>query len=191
MVVQKMQDFYEFFGVSEYDLYTADMLGIIPTPGIMCSEQSKQEIDEILLGMQGLDGLGEPICALFQDVDDYYMVIPFMYDLKDDRQLEALKTRNEFIAFVCGGYGHSTHKDGFRFCTIDKNNKIHIEKDKTSQSLKLINALYTCGRDKMHFMLRVPENRRDEYLYDDLPELINQSLRNKKLKLFKGAITYP
>ena len=47
MVVQKMQDFYEYFGVDEYDLYTADMLGIIPTPGVMCSEQSKQEIDEI------------------------------------------------------------------------------------------------------------------------------------------------
>lgn len=191
MVVQTMEDFYEYFDVDEYDLYTADMLGIIPTPGVMASEQSRQEINEILLGMQVLNGIGEPICALFQDVGDYYMMIPFMYSLNDDRQLEALRTRKEFIAFVCGGYGHSASKDGFRLCTIDKNNKIHIEKDKTSQSLKLINALYTCGRDKMHFVLRVPEDRRDEYLYDDLPELINQSLRNEKLKLFKGAITYP
>lgn len=187
MVVQTMEDFYEYFGVDEYDLYTADMLGIIPTPGVMCSEQSRQEIEEILLGMQVLDGIGEPICALFQDVDDYYMVIPFMYSLNDNRQLEALRTRKEFIAFVCGGYGHSASKDGFKFCTIDKNNNVHI-KNKNSQSLELINSLYTCGRKKMHSALGVPEDRRNEYLYDDLSELVNQSLRNDKLKLFKGAI---
>ena len=82
MVVQTIEDFYSYFGVNEYDLYAADMLGIIPTPGVMPSEQSRQEIDEILLGMQELNGIGTPVCALFQDVDDYYMVIPYMYYLK-------------------------------------------------------------------------------------------------------------
>lgn len=188
MVVQTIEDFYSYFGVNEYDLYAADMLGIIPTPGVMPSEQSRQEIDEILLGMQELNGIGTPVCALFQDVDDYYMVIPYMYYLNDNRQLDALKKKHEFIAFVCGGYGHSAGRDGFKLCSIDRNNKIHILKDRKSDSLQLINSLYYHGRERMHSRLGVPEAKRDEYLYDDLVYLVSKKLEEGKVKANNGII---
>ena len=111
-----------------------------------------------------------------------------MYYLNDDRQLDALKKKNEFIAFVCGGYGHSAGRDCFKLCSIDKNNRIHILKDRSSESLQLINSLYSYGRERMHVRLGVPQSRRDEYLYDDLANLVSKKLEEGKIKVNNGVI---